>query len=104
MARRCGPRLPVMSRRTQRIVAVAAALSCAGCHYLPNHHLVHPTSRPPAVVTWSDDVELDSLLIHVQAARPPGEGPFPTVVVHPEGGKTAQDMEGVIWDLAQHGY
>jgi dipeptidyl aminopeptidase/acylaminoacyl peptidase len=76
----------------------------AGCHYFPNHHLVHPDERPPAIVTWSDDVEIDRLLIHVRAARPPGEGPFPAVIVHPEGGKTADAMQGVIWDLAEHGY
>jgi len=93
-----------MLRSAPRIVAVAAALCCTGCHYFPNHHLVHPASRPPAIVTWSDDVELDRLLIHVEAARPAGEGPFPTVIVHPEGNKSADAMQGVIWDLAQHGY
>jgi dipeptidyl aminopeptidase/acylaminoacyl peptidase len=75
-----------------------------GCSYFPDHHLVHPDDKPPDVITWTDDIALDPLLIHIRGARPRGAGPFPAVIVHPEGGKTAADMEGVIWDLAQHGY
>jgi len=37
-------------------------------------------------------------------AEPRGAGPFPTVIVHPEGGGLATDMKGVTRDLAQHGY
>src|SRR5262249_32333077 len=40
----------------------------------------------------------------VRGAHPRGVRSSPTVIVHPEGGKAAADMQGVVWDLAQHGY
>ncbi len=85
-------------------LALFGGLFLGGCHYFPDHHLVHPERVPDGVVTWSDDITIDSLLIHVKAARPGGRGPFPTVIVHPEGGKTAAEMQGIIWDLANRGY
>ncbi len=69
-----------------------------------NHHLVHPEDIPAGVVAWSEEVEKGDLLIHLEWAAPGGEGPFPAVLVHAEGGKTALEMKGVIWDLAGRGY
>ena len=91
-------------RLTHRFRSVIIVIAVAGCHYFPNHHLVHPGARPAQVVAWSDDVAVDPLLIHIEGARPRGRGPFPAVIVHPEGGRTAKDMQGVIWDLAARGY
>lgn len=82
------------------MLAVAAVSSC----WRPNHHLVYPETRPEALVTWSEDVTRGDLLIHLEGARPPGPGPFPAVLVHPEGGRTAMDMSGVVWDLAARNY
>jgi dienelactone hydrolase len=70
----------------------------------PNHHLIHPTEVPFQVQTWAEDVIRGSLSIHLEWAKPYGRGPFPTVLVHPDGGSTALQMRGVIWDLAQRGY
>lgn len=89
--------------RTALALIAGTALLAAGCG-LPNHHLIHPTAPAPDVTTWSADFERDGLRVHVEGARPAGSGPFPTVLVHPEGGKTANDMRGVIWDLAGRGY
>ena len=44
------------------------------------------------------------LRMHLEWAYPIGTGPFPAVLVHPDGGSTAHKMRGVIWDLACHGY
>ena len=93
-----------MQRPPCPLTLVAVASLLAACNYFPDHHLVHPGDKPAEIVTWSDDVAIDPLLIHIQGARPRGHGPFPAVIVHPEGGKTAHDMQGVIWDLAQRGY
>ena len=79
-------------------------IACLTACWSANHYLVHPQQPPAGVVTWSDDVKRDQLLVHLEGARPPGRGPFPTVLVHPEGGKTADDMKGIIWDLAGQGY
>jgi dipeptidyl aminopeptidase/acylaminoacyl peptidase len=86
------------------LAAAFALTALTGCHYFPDHHLVHPRAQPAEIVTWRDDVRGGALLIHVRGAAPPGPGPFPAVIVHPEGGKTADAMEGVIWDLAARGY
>jgi dipeptidyl aminopeptidase/acylaminoacyl peptidase len=56
------------------------------------------------VATWCATIQRDQLLIHLEAARPPGRGPFATVLVHPEGGRMANDMKGILWDLAGRGY
>ena len=69
-----------------------------------NHYLVHPRKAAPEVIVWSADFARDELKVHIEGARPPGVGPFPTVLVHPEEEETASDMHGVIWDLAARGY
>jgi dienelactone hydrolase len=90
--------------RSSRSLGVAVVLAVAGCHYFPNHFLGHPDRPPADVVTWADDVTMGDLRVHVRGARPPGGGPFPAVVVLPEAGKTAEDMEPIAWDLATSGY
>jgi dipeptidyl aminopeptidase/acylaminoacyl peptidase len=75
----------------------------AGCART-NHYLVHPRKPGPDIVLWSADFARDQLKVHIEGARPPGAGPFPTVIVHPEEEETAADMHGVIWDLAARGY
>ena len=69
-----------------------------------NHYLIHPHKAAPEVIVWSADFARDELKVHIEGARPPGVGPFPTVLVHPEEEETASDMHGVIWDLAARGY
>ena len=69
-----------------------------------NHYLIHPRSAAPEVIVWSADFARDELKVHIEGARPPGAGPFPTVIVLPEEEAKASDMHGVIWDLAAHGY
>lgn len=82
--------------------AISMAL-LAGCAQT-NHHLIHPREAPPQVIVWSADFARDEIQLHIEGARPPGVGPFPTVLVHPEEDETAADMHGVIWDLAARGY
>jgi dipeptidyl aminopeptidase/acylaminoacyl peptidase len=69
-----------------------------------DHHLIHPRKAAPEVIIWSADFARDELKVHIEGARPPGVGPFPTVLVFPEEEGTASDMHGVIWDLAARGY
>jgi dipeptidyl aminopeptidase/acylaminoacyl peptidase len=80
------------------------APSLTACHYFPDHYLIYPRHVPDDVITWSQAIAREQLLVQLEGARPPGSGPFPTVLVHPEGGKTAADMKGIIWDLAGRGY
>lgn len=69
-----------------------------------DHYLIHPDRDPVGVVTWSEDVTRGPLRMHLEWAQPPGAGPFPTVIVHPDGGHLAADFKGVARDLAQNGY
>src|SRR6185503_10194684 len=75
-------------------------VGCAGT----NHHLIHPREIPAEVTVWSADFARDDLQVHLEGARPPGRGPFPTVLVLPEEEEDAHAMLGVIWDLATRGY
>ncbi len=70
----------------------------------PNHYLIYPQAVPATVTVRSEDLYRGKLLIHLEWAVPRGPGPFPAVLVHAEGGKTALEMKGVIWDLANRGY
>ncbi len=86
-----------------RLAIIVVALWLSACQ-LPNHYLIYPRQVPEQVIAWSEDFQSGQLLIHLEGARPTGSGPFPTVLVHPEGGKTALEMKGVIRDLAGRGY
>jgi dienelactone hydrolase len=86
-----------------RIQFFAMVSLLAGCAQT-NHHLIHPRKAAPELMVWSADFARDELKVHIEGARPPGVGPFPTVLVLPEEEETASDMHGVIWDLAARGY
>ena len=88
--------------RARRLLLLAGFLSA--CGVFPNHYLIHPREAPGGIVTWTEAVEKGEILIRLECARPPGSGPFPTVLVHPEGGKPAAAMKGVVMDLAARGY
>ena len=81
-------------------IALILLMGCAQT----NHYLIHPPKPAPEVIVWSADFARDELKVHIEGARPPGAGPFPTVIVLPEEEAKASDMHGVIWDLAARGY
>jgi dipeptidyl aminopeptidase/acylaminoacyl peptidase len=70
----------------------------------PDRFLIYPKEVPSQIQTWAEDIDKGALRLHLEWARPAGAGPFPTVLVHPDGSATAPDMRGVIWDLASRGY
>jgi dienelactone hydrolase len=96
------PRRGSRSSLVSSVVAICA-LAFAGC-VRTDHLLIYSPEAPPQVVLWKADFAREGLLIHIEGARPPGAGPFPTVIVHPEEEETAAAMHGVIWNLATHGY
>src|SRR5258706_8315318 len=100
----CGADAPPGLRRGIRARALGISMILLmGCAQT-NHHLIHPSKAAPEVIVWSADFARDELKMHIEGARPPGVGPFPTVLVLPEEEETASDMHGVIWDLAARGY
>jgi dipeptidyl aminopeptidase/acylaminoacyl peptidase len=92
-----------LERAILRAVPFVVLLWLSACQP-PNHYLIHPDRVPDEVFAWTEDTQHGQLQIHLEWAKPLGNGPFATVLVHPEGGKTANDMKGVIWDVAQQGY
>jgi len=89
--------------RTGRFVALALCLVwLGGC--AANHFLVHPSQPAPEVIVWSADFVRDQIQVHLEGARPPGAGPFPAVIVHPEEEEPAAAMHGILWELAARGY
>jgi dienelactone hydrolase len=94
----------VNGRCSRNAALVAALLLQGACAFFPDHHLIHPDRPGAGIVAWSDVVDVDPLRIHLEWAAPSGAGPHPTVLVHPEGGKSADDMAGIVWDLAARGY
>ncbi len=94
-----------MRRVRARAASLLALLTTLfACSAPTDHYLIHPRQAAPEVARWSGDFARDELAVHVEGARPPGAGPFPTVLVLPEEEQTAVDMHGVIWDLAARGY
>jgi dienelactone hydrolase len=91
-----------MRARAPTLLGIGVIL-LVGCAQT-NHYLIHPRTAAPEVIVWSDHFARDELKVHIEGARPPGVGPFPTVLVFPEEEATASDMHGVIWDLAARGY
>jgi dipeptidyl aminopeptidase/acylaminoacyl peptidase len=85
-----------------RVAAIVLGILLTGCS--TNHYLIHPHEPARELVLWSGDFSRDDLRVHVDGARPPGVGPFPTVLVLPEEDETSAAMRGVIWDLAARGY
>ena len=90
-----------MSRRLWLLVVACYAASAWSC---PDPYLLHPEVAPAGVVSWPQDAEKGPLRIHLEWACPAGPGPFPSILVHPYGGGTADEMRGVGWDLAGRGY
>jgi len=86
------------------MLILLAAAWIAGCSSTPDHYLVHPREPAPDVVMWEENFVRDPLVIHVRGARCENRGRSPVVIVHPEGGKTADEMQGILWDLAARGY
>lgn len=92
-----------MSARPQTellLTALAAALAAA----CVSHYRIHPRHDPPAVSSWSEEVDRGHLRIRLEWTRPAGAGPFAAVMVHPEAGHEAREMRGILRSLAAAGY
>jgi dipeptidyl aminopeptidase/acylaminoacyl peptidase len=97
---RAAMQLHVLLRWCALVVLAGHSVSCQ----LPDRALIYPREVPPQVQTWTEDIDKGPLRLHLVWAKPVGAGPFPTVLVHPDGGATASDMRWVTWDLASRGY
>jgi dienelactone hydrolase len=87
-------------------LCLALAVLCfssLGCR--PNdYYLVHPLSLQPGITRESLIFDRDQLRVHWVAYSPSRKEPLPAVLVHPDAGGLAGDMEGICLDLARQGY
>ena len=77
------------------------ALIFAGCM---NHYVLHPRYPPENAKTWREEIVDGDLQMRLEWVRPAGPAPLPVVIVHPEAGHPAEEMRGVLHDLANAGY
>jgi dienelactone hydrolase len=79
------------------------SFSSHGCR--PNdYYLIHPLSSQPGIIRESLTFDRDRLRVHWVAYSPSQKEPLPAVLVHPDAGGLAGDMEGICLDLARQGY
>jgi dienelactone hydrolase len=77
--------------------------SSPGCR--PNdYYLIHPLSSQPGIMRESLTFDRGRLRVHWVAYSPSQKDPLPAVLVHPDAGGLAGDMEGICLDLARQGY
>ena len=74
----------------------------AGCQ--PNYFLIHPLEPLPGIYRECVFFDRDQLRLHWLARYPDGQGKLPAVLVHPDRGSLAKDMEGICLALARKGY
>lgn len=76
--------------------------SLLGCR--PNYFLLHPLAPVPEIYRETEFFDRGRLRVHWLARYPDRKGPLPAVLVHPDRGSLAGDMEGICLALARLGY
>ena len=71
----------------------------AGCQ--PNYFLIHPLEPVAGIFRECGFFDRDQLRLHWLARFPEGRGKLPAVLVHPDRGSLAKDMEGICLALAR---
>ncbi len=79
-----------------------AILFLAGCQ--PNYFLLHPLVPVPEIYRESEFFDRGQLRVHWLARYPDRRDALPAVLVHPDRGSLAVDMEGICLALARKGY
>jgi dienelactone hydrolase len=69
-----------------------------------DYYLLHSLQPQPEILRQSGIFDRGQLRIHWVARYPGGRGQLPAVLVHPDAGGLAGDMEGICLALARAGY
>lgn len=85
------------------ITLIFALLGFTACRPM-DYYLLHPLQSPPEVIRESVFFDRGQLRVHWVAYYPARTQPLPGVLVHPDAGGLAQDMEGICLSLARAGY
>ena len=76
-------------------------LSILGCSSLAE---MHDNATDKTTPVWEQTASKGSLKVNFLWAKPIEKGPLPTIMVHPGMMQNAQDMRGVLIDLANQGF
>jgi len=71
---------------------------------MPNYFLLHPLHPVPEIYRETEMFDRGQLRVYWLARYPDRKELLPAVLVHPDRGSFAEDMEGICLDLAQRGY
>ncbi len=80
-----------------------ALLGFIGCRPM-DYYLLHPLQSPPEIIRESVFFDRGQLRVHWVAYYSPRIELLPAVLVHPDAGGLAQDMEGICLSFARAGY
>jgi dienelactone hydrolase len=69
-----------------------------------DYYLLHPLQPLPGIYHESEFFDRGRVRVHWRAHYPDQIGALPAVLVHPDAGGLAGDMEGICFALAQAGY
>ena len=93
---------PNLNFRRIRSFLFVSLFWVAGCG--PNYFLLHPVQPVPEIYRETKMFDRGQLRVYWLARYPDRPGPLPAILVHPDRGSFAEDMEGICLDLAQRGY
>ena len=89
------------STRTWLVILVLFLPTSVGCM---NYYLLHPLQPHPGIFQETGIFDRGQLRVHWVACYPFRKGALPAVLVHPDAGGLAEDMEGICLTLARAGY
>jgi hypothetical protein len=78
-------------------------LASIGCRPM-DYYLLHSLQPLPGIYHESEFFDRGQVRVHWRAHYPDQIGALPAVLVHPDAGGLAADMEGICLALAQGGY
>ncbi len=98
-----GGKNPRLLSLSLSLTLTVLSFSSHGCR--PNdYYLIHPLSPQPGIIRESLTFDLGQLRVHWVAYSLFQRESLPAVLVHPDAGGLAGDMEGICLELALQGY
>ena len=88
-------------RLIKGFILLVSAVTLLGCSNSAN---MHDNMADRTTPIWEQTVSKGELKVNLLWAKPVAKGPLPTIIVHPGMRQTAEDMRGVLVDLANQGY
>ncbi|PKG80842.1 hypothetical protein CXF85_22310 [Colwellia sp. 75C3] len=88
-------------RLIRSLILCASMVSILGCNSLPG---MHNNGTDRTIPVWEQTASKGALKVNLLWAKPIAKGPLPTIIVHPGMLQNADDMRGVLIDLANQGF